>query len=79
VAVSRSVWLRTTLDEAFGLIDTAEKAAEILVKVISMGGMKHTIQKQELLDLAERFQVKPMREAIEIKSWWSEAGSIKTD
>jgi rhamnulose-1-phosphate aldolase len=60
-----------TLDEAFGLIDTAEKAAEILVKVVSMGGMKHTIQKQELLDLAERFQVKPLREAIELESWWS--------
>jgi len=65
-----------TLDEAFGLIDTAEKAAEILVKVVSMGGMKHTIQKQELLDLAERFQVKPLREAIELESWWSAAGRI---
>ena len=28
----------TTLDETFGLIDTAEKAAEVLVKVLSMGG-----------------------------------------
>jgi rhamnulose-1-phosphate aldolase len=62
-----------TLDEAFGLIDTAEKAAEILVKVLSMGGMRHSIQTQELLDLAKRFQVKPMQEAIELESWWSTA------
>ncbi len=27
-----------TLDETFGLIDTAEKSAEVLVKVLSMGG-----------------------------------------
>lgn len=58
-----------TLDEAFGLIDTAEKSAEILVKVISMGGIRHTIATQELLDLANRFQVNPMREAIELDSW----------
>jgi rhamnulose-1-phosphate aldolase len=58
-----------TLDEAFGLIDTAEKAAEILVKVLSMGRVKHTIQTQELLALTERFQVKPMREAMELESW----------
>ena len=31
-----------TLDETFGLIDTAEKSAEVLVKVLSMGGMKQT-------------------------------------
>ncbi|MGU0016688.1 class II aldolase/adducin family protein [Escherichia coli] len=29
-----------TLDETFGLIDTAEKSAQVLVKVYSMGGMK---------------------------------------
>lgn len=47
-------------DEAFGLIDTAEKAAEILVKVLSMGGKKQTITDKELKDLAEAFGVKPL-------------------
>jgi rhamnulose-1-phosphate aldolase len=53
-----------TLDEAFGLIDTAEKAAEILVKVISMGGRKHQFTREQLIALAERFKVKPMEEAL---------------
>ncbi|GAB6099712.1 rhamnulose-1-phosphate aldolase [Halanaerocella petrolearia] len=49
-----------TLDEAFGLIDTAEKAAEILVKVKSMGGDKQGITDAEFKDLADRFEVEPM-------------------
>lgn len=48
------------LDEAFGLIDTAEKAATILVKVLSMGGKKQTITDQQLKDLAEGFGLKPL-------------------
>jgi rhamnulose-1-phosphate aldolase len=60
-----------TLDEAFGLIDTAEKAAEILVKVLSMGGLKQTISTQELRDLAARFQVKPLEEALATEKWIS--------
>jgi rhamnulose-1-phosphate aldolase len=66
----------STLDETFGLIDTAEKSAEILVKVISMGGMKHAhrIRTEELLDLAARFRVQPMPEAIAVEHWWSENG-----
>ncbi len=35
-----------TLDETFSLIDTAEKSAQILVKVYSMGGMKQTISRE---------------------------------
>lgn len=58
-----------SLDEAFGLIDTAEKAAEVLVKVMSMGGPKYSIRTQELLDLAARFQVKPFADAIALESW----------
>jgi rhamnulose-1-phosphate aldolase len=58
-----------TLDEAFGLIDTAEKAAEVLVKVLSMGGPRQSITTQELRDLAARFQVKPLEEAIALESW----------
>ncbi len=48
------------LDEAIGLIDTAEKAATILVKVLSMGGKKQTITDQQLRELADGFGVKPL-------------------
>jgi len=58
-----------TLDDAFGLIDTAEKAAEILVKVLSMGGKKQSITTQQLRDLAARFQVEPMAEALAVEKW----------
>lgn len=61
----------TTLDETFGLIDTAEKAAEILVKVLSMGGKRKSITTQELKDLAVRFQVLPMPEALATEKWLS--------
>jgi rhamnulose-1-phosphate aldolase len=60
-----------TLDEAFGLIDTAEKAAEVLVKVLSMGLKKHSISTQELKDLAARFNVIPMPEALATEKWIS--------
>jgi rhamnulose-1-phosphate aldolase len=60
-----------TLDEAFGLIDTAEKAAEVLVKVLSMGGKKQSITTQQLRELAARFQVEPMVEALAIERWIS--------
>jgi len=50
----------SSMDEAFGLIDTAEKAAEILVKVDSMGGRNFTISDKNLSDLAKRFGVTPM-------------------
>lgn len=53
-----------TLDEAFGLIDTAEKAAEVMVKVRSMGGKKQTITTQELIALGKRFGVTPMEAAL---------------
>jgi rhamnulose-1-phosphate aldolase len=53
-----------TLDEAFGLIDTAEKSAEVLVKVISMGGMKQTISRDELIALGKRFGVTPLASAL---------------
>jgi rhamnulose-1-phosphate aldolase len=54
-----------TLDDAFGLIDTAEKSAEILVKVLSMGGKKQTIQTAELQALAQRFGVIPFAAALD--------------
>ncbi len=46
-----------TLDLAFGLMDTAEKSAEILVKVLSMGGKKQTISADDFRQLAKDFNV----------------------
>lgn len=54
-----------TLDDTFGLIDTAEKAAEILVKVLSMGGKKQTISTEQLIKLSQRFEVTPKESALE--------------
>ena len=58
-----------TLNEAFGLIDTAEKAAELLVKIISMGGARQTLSTQNLRDLAERFGVTPLPSAMALDGW----------
>jgi rhamnulose-1-phosphate aldolase len=58
-----------TLDDAFGLIDTAEKAAEILVKVLSMGGPRQTITTADLTALAARFKVAPQLEAMALTGW----------
>ncbi|HCQ5569828.1 TPA: rhamnulose-1-phosphate aldolase [Clostridioides difficile] len=46
-----------TLDLTFGLMDTVEKSAEILVKVISMGGKKQTITGDNFRDLSKNFKV----------------------
>ncbi|GAB7220400.1 rhamnulose-1-phosphate aldolase [Vibrio comitans] len=46
------------LSLAFGLMDTVEKAAEILVKVLAMGGKRQTIQPQEFKELESAFNVK---------------------
>ncbi|HAB3988634.1 TPA_asm: rhamnulose-1-phosphate aldolase [Salmonella enterica subsp. enterica] len=53
-----------TLDETFGLIDTAEKSAEVLVKIYSMGGMKQIITREELVALGKRFGVTPLASAV---------------
>jgi rhamnulose-1-phosphate aldolase len=58
-----------TLNEAFGLIDTAEKAAEMLVKIVSMGGARQTISTQNLKDLAQRFGVTPLESAMALEGW----------
>ena len=47
----------TTFDEVFGLMDTIEKAAEIAVKVMSMGGKKNYITTKNLRDLAKEFDI----------------------
>ncbi|MBM7540310.1 rhamnulose-1-phosphate aldolase [Amphibacillus cookii] len=49
-----------SIDDAFGLIETAEKAAQVYMLVASHpGGIKQTITDQELIDLAEAFHVTP--------------------
>jgi rhamnulose-1-phosphate aldolase len=58
-----------TLDETFGLIDTAEKSAEILVKQISMGGPFRSITSENLAALAKRFGVSPLPEAMLANGW----------
>jgi len=58
-----------TLDTAFGLIDTAEKAARILASVIAMGGARQTLTTRNLLDLALRFGVSPLPAAMELNGW----------
>lgn len=47
----------TTFDEAFGLMHTIEKAAEIAVKVHSMGGRRQTITDVDLAALAEAYDL----------------------
>ena len=46
-----------TLDLTFGLMDTVEKSAEILTKVLAMGGKRQTITPDNFRDLARDFNV----------------------
>ncbi|MGO3791295.1 MAG: rhamnulose-1-phosphate aldolase [Enterococcus gilvus] len=48
-----------TMDETFGLIETAEKAAEIYTYVCAQGGIRQTISDENFKALAEQFGVKP--------------------
>lgn len=49
-----------SIDEAFGLIETVEKAAKVYMLVNShQGGIKQVIKDEELLDLADAFHVNP--------------------
>ncbi len=52
-----------SMDEVFGLIETAEKAAQVYTVVCAQGGKKQTITDQQLQDLADAFHVVP-REGI---------------
>jgi rhamnulose-1-phosphate aldolase len=45
------------LDITFGLMDTVEKSAEILVKVLAMGGKKQTITPDNFRDLGKGFNI----------------------
>lgn len=46
-----------TVERAFGIIETVEKAATIGVKVLSMGGADYTISEQNFKDLAKAFNL----------------------
>ncbi len=57
----------TTMDETFGLIETAEKAAQIYTIIHShQGGIKQLITDQELADLAKAFGVTPIEGVLSI-------------
>lgn len=45
------------MDETFGLIETAEKAAMIYTLAMAQGGINQTISDNQLIDLAEAFNV----------------------
>ena len=55
-------------DTTFGLVDTVEKSAEILVKVLSMTNTKRqTITRENFVDLAKDFHVTLNEEALNCK------------
>ncbi|SEN50568.1 L-rhamnulose 1-phosphate aldolase [Amphibacillus marinus] len=50
----------SSIDDAFGLIETAEKAAQVYMLVSAhQGGVQQSITDQELMDLAAAFNVTP--------------------
>lgn len=49
------------LDDVFGLIETAEKAAEVYTHVMSQGGIKQAISDKQLKELAQKFNVVPQK------------------
>lgn len=56
----------TTIDETFGLIETAEKAAEVYTIVCAQGGKKQTISDKQLQTLADAFKVIPRKGILEL-------------
>jgi len=57
----------STIDETFGLIETAEKAAQIYTIISSnQGGVKQVITDQQLFDLAKAFGVTPVEGILEL-------------
>ena len=44
-------------DTAFGLMDTIEKSAEILIKTMSCGGKKRCITSEQIMALSEPYHV----------------------
>lgn len=62
----------TEMDEVFGLIETAEKAAKVYTYVKAQGGIQQTIADEDLWRLAEAFGVLP-REGF-LKDFQNKAG-----
>ncbi|KIO66019.1 Rhamnulose-1-phosphate aldolase [Caldibacillus thermoamylovorans] len=54
------------MDEVFGLIETAEKAAKVYTYVQAQGGAKQAITDQQLKDLADAFGVTPREGFLEL-------------
>lgn len=48
-----------TMDEVFGLIETAEKAAQVYTYVCAQGPVRQTITDENLWELAKAFKVEP--------------------
>ncbi len=48
-----------SLDEAFGLIETAEKAAQVYTCVKAQGGIRQSISEEDFSALAKQFNVTP--------------------
>ncbi|EUJ33960.1 rhamnulose-1-phosphate aldolase [Listeria floridensis FSL S10-1187] len=48
-----------TMDETFGLIETAEKAAQVYTIVCAQGPIRQTISDRQLAELGESFGVEP--------------------
>ncbi|MBW2660068.1 MAG: rhamnulose-1-phosphate aldolase [Deltaproteobacteria bacterium] len=53
------------MDQVFGLIETAEKAAEMLLKVMAAGGKKQAISGDQLKALANAFNVLPRKGVLD--------------
>lgn len=51
-------------DTAFGLIDTAEKAAEIYFKALSAGGIKNKLPLEKLIAIAKNFGQEPDKKIV---------------
>jgi len=60
-----------TLDEAILLVATADKAAEILVRVLSSGGPKQFVKSHQLRSLAESHRVSPFPPALDLDAWFT--------
>ena len=54
-----------SMDQVFGLIETAEKAAEMLLKVMAAGGKRQAISRDQLRALAKAFNVTPIPGVLE--------------
>lgn len=53
-----------SMDQTFGLLETADKAAEMLLKVLAAGGKRQTVSARQLKELATAFKVIPLAEAL---------------